>query len=78
MLLGSEHRGLLEQSADALAADLGCGMKPAKESHPAEPLGQDMLKKAADELGGRQRDGFGLAGLGIAIRPEDLARRQGL
>jgi hypothetical protein len=68
----------VEQSADAITANLACGMKPTKESDAAEPFGQDMLEITADEFGGLQWDGLVLSGVGIAIGPEYLARRQPL
>ena len=63
LLLRSQNGGLLEQSADAIAANLACGMKPTKESDPAEPFWQDMLEITADEFGGIQWDGLVLSGV---------------
>ena len=78
LLLRGENGRLSEQSADAITADLASGMEPAKEAHAAEALWQDMLKKAADELGGLQRHGLVLSGVGVTIRPEHLPRGQQL
>jgi hypothetical protein len=73
MLLHSENRILLEQGANAVAPDFGCGMKPAEEAHAREAARQDVLEKAADQFGGLQGNGLVVAGVGVAIRPEHLA-----
>lgn len=70
-LLRGEDGSLSQQGTDAVAPDFAGGMKPAEQAHPAKPFGQDMLEKAADQFGGGQGDGRVLAGVGIAIRPED-------
>ncbi len=73
-LLRGEDGSLSQQGPDAVAPDFAGGMKPAEQAHPAKPFGQDMLEKAADQFGGGQGDGLVLAGVRIAVRPEDFAR----
>jgi hypothetical protein len=52
-LLSRQERGLFEQSADAVTADLCRRMQPTKEAHAAEAFGEDMLEKAAEQFGAR-------------------------
>jgi hypothetical protein len=67
---------LVEQGANAVAPDLCRRMQPAKEPDSGEAFWQNMLEKAADQFGRFQRDGLGLAGLGVAVAPEDFAGGQ--
>ena len=69
---------MLEQSANPIAADLARRMKPAKQTHPTKAFGQDVLEKAADQFGGLQRNSCGLAGVGVAVRPNHFSRGKDL
>ena len=60
-----------EQGAEAAAANLGSGRKPAVGAHAPEPFWEHMLEEAAQELLGRQHALALLAGSGVAVGERD-------
>ena len=68
-----EQRGLVQQGPHAVGADFGGRMQPAEGAHAGEVARQGVLEQAAHPVQGLQPDGGKLAGLALAISPENFA-----
>jgi hypothetical protein len=73
LFLWGEEGFLVEQGAHAIEAEFGGGMEPAEGTDACEVRRQDVLEETAQPLVGLEGDGGVLAGLAVAIGPQEAA-----